>query len=82
MGGLLISQAYRLCEAALVAPLEYVALPMAIVWGFAVFGDWPDPRSWAGSTLSLGAGLFMIWRETRAAPTAGPGPVAVRGRGR
>lgn len=82
MGGLLISQAYRLCEAALVAPLEYVALPMAIVWGFAVFGDWPDPMAWAGIALILGAGLYMIWRETRAAPPAGPGPVAVRGRGR
>ncbi|MCB1361586.1 MAG: DMT family transporter, partial [Rhodobacteraceae bacterium] len=33
VGGLLISQAYRLCEAALVAPLEYVAMPMAIFWG-------------------------------------------------
>ncbi|MCB1410215.1 MAG: DMT family transporter [Rhodobacter sp.] len=66
VGGLLISQAYRLCEAALVAPLEYVAMPMAIFWGLTVFGDWPDAVSWIGIGFILGAGLYMVWRETRA----------------
>jgi len=65
MGGLLISQAYRLCEAALVAPLEYVAMPMAIFWGLVVFGEWPDAIAWIGIALILGAGIYMIWRETR-----------------
>jgi drug/metabolite transporter (DMT)-like permease len=69
-GGLLISQAYRLCEAALVAPLEYAALPMAILGGFAVFGDWPDPVAWIGICLILAAGLTMVWRETRRKPAA------------
>ncbi|MCC5969977.1 MAG: DMT family transporter [Pararhodobacter sp.] len=65
IGGLLISQAYRLCEAALVAPLEYVAMPMAIIWGVFVFGDWPDTWAWAGIVLIIGSGIYMIWRETR-----------------
>lgn len=65
MGGLLISQAYRLCEAALVGPLEYIALPMAIFWGLVVFGEWPDPVAWGGILLILASGLYMIWRETR-----------------
>ncbi|WP_323020853.1 DMT family transporter [Pararhodobacter sp.] len=65
LGGLLISQAYRLCEAALVAPLEYAAMPMAIFWGLLVFGEWPDPVAWIGISLILGAGIYMIWRETR-----------------
>jgi drug/metabolite transporter (DMT)-like permease len=65
VGGLLISQAYRLCEAALVGSLEYIALPMAILWGFAVFGEWPDPMAWSGISLILASGLYMIWRETR-----------------
>ena len=73
-GGFLISQAYRMCEAALIAPLEYGALPMAIAWGFLVFGEWPDAVAWIGIALILGSGLFMIWRETqtRAAPQAKP----------
>ena len=65
IGGLLISQAYRLCEAALVAPLEYAAMPMAILWGVLVFGDWPDSWSWAGILLIICSGIYMIWRETR-----------------
>ncbi len=66
VGGVLIAQAYRVCAAAVVAPLEYVAMPMAIVFGVLVFGDWPDAFAWAGIALIIGAGLYMIWRETRA----------------
>ena len=65
IGGLLISQAYRMCEAAMVAPLEYVAMPMAIFWGLVVFGEWPDLLSWSGIILIIASGIFMIWRETR-----------------
>lgn len=78
MGGYLISQAYRMCEAALVAPLEYGALPMAIAWGFVVFGDWPDAVAWIGIALILGSGLFMIWRETKVRPAAVAIPVKPR----
>lgn len=65
IGGFLISQAYRNCEAALVAPLEYLAMPMAIFWGFVVFAEWPDRIAWAGMLLIIGSGIYMIWRETR-----------------
>lgn len=63
LGGFLISQAYRLCEAGLAAPFEYLALPLSIFWGFVVFGEWPDAWAWAGIALILGAGLYMGWRE-------------------
>ncbi len=66
MGGLLIAQAYRICESALVAPLEYVAMPMAILWGVLVFGQWPDGIAWIGIGLILSGGLYMIFREARA----------------
>ena len=67
IGGFLISQAYRICEAALIAPLEYVAMPMAIFWGFVIFAEWPDRLAWTGIFLIVGSGIYMIWRETRAA---------------
>jgi drug/metabolite transporter (DMT)-like permease len=66
LGGLLIAQAYRLCEAGLVAPFEYVSMPMAIFWGATVFGDWPDRTAWIGITLICGGGLYMLWREATA----------------
>lgn len=65
IGGLMMSQAYRTCEAALVAPFEYIGMPMAILWGALVFGTFPDATSWVGIALICGAGLYTLWRETR-----------------
>lgn len=64
VGGLMMSQAYRTTEAALVAPFEYIGMPMAIFWGVLVFGTWPDTTAWAGIALICGAGLYTLWRET------------------
>jgi drug/metabolite transporter (DMT)-like permease len=64
IGGLMIAQAYRTCEAGLVAPFEYVGMPMAIFWGAVVFGTWPDWVAWVGIALICGAGLYTLWRET------------------
>jgi drug/metabolite transporter (DMT)-like permease len=72
MGALLITHAYRSCEAALVAPFEYVSMPLAIVFGIVVFGEWPDAVAWLGIGLICGAGLYVVWRETRARPDLPP----------
>lgn len=64
VGGLMMSQAYRTTEAALVAPFEYIGMPMAIFWGVVVFGTWPDHTAWVGIALICGAGLYTLWRET------------------
>lgn len=69
-----VSQAYRLGEASLVAPLEYVALPMGVLFGVVIFGDWPTLSSWIGMTLIVGAGLFVVWRETLVAQHKDPDP--------
>jgi drug/metabolite transporter (DMT)-like permease len=70
VAGYLISQAYRVAEASYVAPFEYLALPMAVVWGVVVFDEFPDLWDFVGMALILGAGLFMVWREARAKPVA------------
>ncbi len=64
LGGLMVSQAYRLCEAGMVAGFEYSGMPMAILWGVVIFGVWPDRTAWSGITLIVGAGLYTLWRET------------------
>lgn len=63
MGGFLISQAYRLSEAAFAAPFEYISMPLAIMWGITVFGTFPDRIAWLGIALILGSGLYLVWRE-------------------
>ncbi len=65
-GGYFISQAYRLSEAALVAPFEYIAMPLAVLFGMLLFDEWPDLFAWSGILLIVGSGLFLIWREAAA----------------
>jgi len=64
IGGMMTAQAYRTSEAALVAPIEYIGMPMAIFWGVVVFGTWPAQSGWIGIALICGAGLYTLWRET------------------
>jgi drug/metabolite transporter (DMT)-like permease len=69
-GGYLISQAYRLAQAAVVAPFEYATLPFALFWGYQLWGDWPDIVTFIGSTLIVGSGLFVLSYEIRRARAA------------
>ncbi len=62
-GAYLISQGYRLTEAAVAAPFEYVALPFSIFWGVVVFGDWPDWITFSGIFVIASAGLYAFRRE-------------------
>ncbi len=65
-GGYLLSQAYRLGEAPVVAPFEYAALPFALLAGFMLWGDWPDATAFAGSGLIIAGGLLVLYFESRA----------------
>jgi len=64
LGAYFISQAYRITKAGIIAPFEYVALPLSIFWGITIFGDWPDIVSWLGIVLIAGAGLYVVYGET------------------
>ena len=61
--GYCLSQAYRMADAATVAPYEYVGLPLAVLWGWLVFADLPVWEVWLGIAMILGAGLFVFLRE-------------------
>ena len=67
-GGYLISFAYRKSEAAFVAPFEYIAMVMAILWGYMVFGELPDLTTWVGMILILASGLYMVFRDIQIGP--------------
>ena len=64
IGAYLISQGYRLCEAGLAAPFEYVALPLAVMWSIVIWGELPDFYAWLGIAMIGGAGLYIFYRET------------------
>ena len=73
--GYLLSQAYRLGEAALVAPFEYSALPMAVACGFILWGDLPDATAFAGMALILAAGMYVLYRENLKGRSRRPAPI-------
>ena len=71
----MISQAYRVAQAAVIAPLEYIALPLSVLFGILVFDEWPDAVAFIGMGFIVGSGLFTLWREAQpetAAPMQTP----------
>jgi S-adenosylmethionine uptake transporter len=61
--GYSLAQAYRVAEAAVVAPFEYIVVPLAMIWGWLVFASLPSPSVVVGSLLILGAGVYVFLRE-------------------
>lgn len=53
--------------AAVIAPMTYVQLLVAIVAGWLMFGDAPDMVTLAGAALIIGAG-FILFHSQRAVP--------------
>lgn len=60
---LLITYALRFAPPATLAPLHYLEIVTAVAFGWAFFGDWPNPLSWAGIAVIVAAGLYIIARE-------------------
>ncbi len=60
---ILLTSAYRLADASLVAPFEYVSMLLAIAIGWYVFAEAPTPVVLIGAALVIGAGIAIIWRE-------------------
>ncbi len=60
----LLTSAYRLAEASTVAPFEYTAMIWGVVWGWTIWGEWPDALGWLGIAAIIGAGLVMAVART------------------
>ncbi|MBW6422752.1 DMT family transporter [Rhizobium sp. XQZ8] len=67
VSGILGVYAYRAAPASVIAPLQYFEIISATLFGWLVFGDFPDPIKWLGISIIIGSGLYIIWRERRAA---------------
>lgn len=65
VGQVLMTESYRHAEASTVAPFEYTSLILGIVVGYLAFGDVPTPYTIVGGLIVVGAGLFIIWRESQ-----------------
>lgn len=63
-----IARAYGVALASVVAPFEYVALPINAIWGFILWQEIPTLTTWAGAGLSLLSGLYILYREQKERP--------------
>ncbi|MGF1475699.1 MAG: DMT family transporter [Geminicoccaceae bacterium] len=64
-GQILMTNAYRLGQANLLAPFDYTAMVFAVLIGLVIFGEMPTVTVLAGSAIVIAAGLFIFERERR-----------------
>ncbi len=60
-----LARAYSVARASVVAPFEYVALPINVMWGFVLWHELPTVATWAGAALTLVSGLYILYQERR-----------------
>ena len=65
VGQILMTESYRHAEMSTVAPFEYTSMVLGIASGYLFFGDLPTTNMLVGGLIVVGAGLFIIWRESR-----------------
>ena len=73
IGQKLITEAFRLGEVSLLAPIQYTSLLWAAFFGFLVFGDKPTLTLLFGASIIIASTLYIVEREARLARRAGPG---------
>ena len=67
----LVTRAFTLAPAAILAPFNYTQLIGATVMGYLLFGDLPDRWTIVGALVIVAAGLYVAYREQRVAQITG-----------
>lgn len=58
-----ISFALSFAPASLLAPIQYLEIVGAVLFGYWLFADLPDALTFVGIALIVGSGLFVFYRE-------------------
>jgi uncharacterized membrane protein len=66
-GFYLIVASMRQGEMSVIGPFRYTGLLVALVLGFAIWGDIPNLMAWAGIALMMASGLYILLGERRRA---------------
>jgi drug/metabolite transporter (DMT)-like permease len=62
----LLTHAYRIGEANVIAPFEYVSIPWATAWGILIWGEIPKATTIVGIVVIIGTGVFVLLMGRRA----------------
>ncbi len=61
----LVSRAYQIANASVIAPFDYSYLPLAAVLAFLLWGEVPPMTTILGMVLIVGSGMYTGYRELR-----------------
>lgn len=64
IGQYAVTEAFRLGEASLIAPLEYTALIWGVLLDLSLWGVLPDSVTWVGAAIIVASGLYLLRRES------------------
>jgi drug/metabolite transporter (DMT)-like permease len=59
----LVTRAWRLAPAAVLAPFDYAGIVLAVLYGYLWFKEQPSWTVWLGLPLVIGSGLYILHRE-------------------
>ncbi len=62
-----MTYALKYAPSATLAPLHYSEIVVAVILGYLIFGDFPNPLTWAGIAIIVSSGLYIIHRERNVA---------------
>jgi drug/metabolite transporter (DMT)-like permease len=60
-----VNRSLKLAPASVVVPYQYTMIVWAVMFGFIVFGDVPQPATILGAAIIIGAGLYIFLRERK-----------------
>ncbi|TCL09022.1 threonine/homoserine efflux transporter RhtA [Shimia isoporae] len=63
VGHLFMTWSLRYAPAATLAPMQYIEIPIAALVGWIVFADLPNGLAALGICVTMGAGLYIVFRE-------------------
>jgi S-adenosylmethionine uptake transporter len=67
LGELLVIKALEVALAVVVSPVHYTILIWGSLYGYFVFGDFPDYLTWIGAIIIILSGLYTLYRERKRA---------------
>jgi len=67
LGEFLVIKALEIGQAVFVSPLHYTIIIWASLYGYLLFGQFPDLWTWIGSFVIMASGLYVFHRERKRA---------------
>lgn len=61
----LLTYSYARAPASFVSSLSYLSFVVVALIDYAVWGHMPGWQIWIGSSIVIGCGLYIVWREAR-----------------